>query len=1356
MKHRSSRPATPVRRHLARLTALALSLQVGFASALPYTFTGAAPVYTAQWFNGTATETHEFQYYLDWQGYCNAHAGSSCSNVTYWGSSRNWDLNAVPGIYDEAVVPAGQTVVLASATSVYQGAIPGLTATVDTVTASGRVMLVGTLNIRTGTFADLAFSGGTLNTSGGASVGLLSAAGTFAGNGSTTVINGVASDQWLFGVSTGHTVEFIGTYAGNAANLGNGVQLAPGSMLVNRGSLSNVAVSLNGGANQTTVPKFINPGLIQGNFGGGSVSLYNAGALQVGSGDLADIGPGGVHTGAFSGTSGSRMWFEGPWGQTFQASSSVHSDGLVWFKGGTNNAVHGRFEVAQLQLSNATLSIDSAAPVSLSKVTVDSLARLNLLTPTAPVVGDVSLLGGGQLQVAALDASTTSFASLSLSSGALIVDTPVTVAGPVQWQGGAINNGAALLTAQGGLTLAGSVVAHTLGGSLANAGSAVWTGGDLVLYASGTFQNLAGASFDIEGDLGGYSPGPFGTFANAGLLTKSAGTGMASLNATLRSLSAGSVEAHSGTLFVAGGLDYQGGTLLADSGAALQFGGNSTLAGTVHSSGAVNFAGNALTLAANAQFVNASSQVQVRNLVVNAGATLAPAKVDVFGLLSNAGTLTLAAGASHTANNVQNSGTLTASGDFSVGGTLTNTSTGVLASGANMVVTGSLTNDGSFDNHGTLTAWAGLKNTGVFNNHAGAGVAVQGGNSSLAGTVSNQGDMTFSGTTVLSGSLSNTSGATVTNWGGFTVASGASLANQGSVTNGGTFEIAAGSSLIGSGVYQQSYANALTRVNGTLQASQLNIDDGVLKGTGTVIGNVLLGATAQWKPGNSPGTFTVVGDVSVNGTAWQSPGGGNIELELASSTVFDRIQVSGGARFGDATLDVVLANGYTPHDGDSFAWLSAGSVTSNGAVTANVVGSPLWQALPTFSATGASVELMYVGGSPINSGTPLNFVVRAGESFYLGDSDSANLSTIDVAGDYSNRPGAALTVDSYVAVQSGGRFVNRGQLGIPGDNFTQGALSVGGTLLNQAQGQIYTGSLDNRGSIRNAGTLNVGGDFVNRQGASFDSSGSLNFNPGILTNRGQFNVSGTLQGGEVVNYGTLKVAATGQVTNTFGYVQGNDGSAGAGGPLTQVDGVLQAPRLEIQQGTLAGSGRIVGNVQLSASWLPYGPIVQPGAPGSPMNIDGNLTVIDGFFDVTLSDAGSSRLLVSGGVEFQRTGTVRFLLPTDPQTGALVYVPKAGDSFSWLVAGGGVRGLGGLQWELDMVTGGGLQTLASGYAGGPALDLQVGGIGEVWVASSGDGITFTAAPVPEPGSWGLMVAGVMALFWRARRVHGLKG
>ncbi len=118
------------------------------------------------------------------------------------------------------------------------------------------------------------------------------------------------------------------------------------------------------------------------------------------------------------------------------------------------------------------------------------------------------------------------------------------------------------------------------------------------------------------------------------------------------------------------------------------------------------------------------------------------------------------------------------------------------------------------------------------------------------------------------------------------------------------------------------------------------LQGGTLTGTGLVDADLLVTGGAV-EPGASPGVLTI------DGTYTQQAGTLRIELGGTNPPDHDRLVVSGTATLG-GTLDVVLANGFTPVNGQTFTVLTAGSrqgqfatLTSSDGILYTVQYTPL-------------------------------------------------------------------------------------------------------------------------------------------------------------------------------------------------------------------------------------------------------------------------------------------------------------------------------------------------------------------------------------------------------------------------------
>jgi hypothetical protein len=85
----------------------------------------------------------------------------------------------------------------------------------------------------------------------------------------------------------------------------------------------------------------------------------------------------------------------------------------------------------------------------------------------------------------------------------------------------------------------------------------------------------------------------------------------------------------------------------------------------------------------------------------------------------------------------------------------------------------------------------------------------------------------------------------------------------------------------------------------------------VLRGTGLVIGDVLIGRGGFLEPGNSPGLFSIDGNLTLED-------GSFLTIEIASGVQYDRVDVSGLITLG-GTLQLLFINGFAPGDGESFS-----------------------------------------------------------------------------------------------------------------------------------------------------------------------------------------------------------------------------------------------------------------------------------------------------------------------------------------------------------------------------------------------------------------------------------------------------
>jgi hypothetical protein len=287
---------------------------------------------------------------------------------------------------------------------------------------------------------------------------------------------------------------------------------------------------------------------------------------------------------------------------------------------------------------------------------------------------------------------------------------------------------------------------------------------------------------------------------------------------------------------------------------------------------------------------------------------------------------------------VMNSGTINEGGVFTPagGGDLTNNgiigNTGVIfideelslnnygvINNSNEILTGPFTrafNFGILNNTGMLILLQpenSLSNSGIFNN---------------SGTVSNPGVFFNSGTLNNSGTFTSFSTSFLGNFRNSGLLNDAGTFNTGTFVNSGAVVISSAGLLTMTANGPQSPFNnyiqmaGATFVNGTLNAAAgaiVDIQGGILGGTGTINGDVLMNGVM------SPGSNGVPGALTINGNYEQGATGLFEEL-ISGSNSNGVLDVSGVLSLDPGSLlEITLQGGFDPL-GDSFTILSFGSL----------------------------------------------------------------------------------------------------------------------------------------------------------------------------------------------------------------------------------------------------------------------------------------------------------------------------------------------------------------------------------------------------------------------------------------------
>ncbi len=163
------------------------------------------------------------------------------------------------------------------------------------------------------------------------------------------------------------------------------------------------------------------------------------------------------------------------------------------------------------------------------------------------------------------------------------------------------------------------------------------------------------------------------------------------------------------------------------------------------------------------------------------------------------------------------------------------------------------------------------------------------------------------------------------------------------VTNAGTVQAQTGA--LSFGPFTQSAGTTTAGPGSLVFGSGMNLNGGVLNGTGTISGDVINSGGAV-NPGTSPGALTISGNYNQG-----SSGSLNIELSgTAPGTQYDRLTVTGTATLA-GNLNVALIGGYTPNNGDNFQPLLFGSRSGDFITPYNLPTFPGGTFTPSYTAT---------------------------------------------------------------------------------------------------------------------------------------------------------------------------------------------------------------------------------------------------------------------------------------------------------------------------------------------------------------------------------------------------------------------
>ncbi|HEY3841251.1 MAG TPA: hypothetical protein VGL72_31990 [Bryobacteraceae bacterium] len=658
----------------------------------------------------------------------------------------------------------------------------------------------------------------------------------------------------------------------------------------------------------------------------------------------------------------------------------------------------------------------------------------------------------------------------------------------------------------------------------------------------------------------------------------------------------------------------------------------------------------------------------------------------------------------------------------------------------NVVNGGSITTNGIHSNlssHGSnaFNVSGTLTNNNVFTLSAA-------GDSSNIGTLVNQGSVqTAAGTTLnltnQPGGITNIASGTQYSIGGtFTAGSASALANlqtvdgQLALSNGQTLALTPGSGTLNIGPKSIYTGSAGTIVNGSVSLTN---------GTSwTIAGNVQNQGTLQ----ATGSAFSVTGDFNNAAGASLEAGG---TVNLGTLTNAGTVIVDKGANLSAAAGITAIAR--------NSEWDVLGNFTAGGqnglANLSNIDGALVLANGQTLTSTPGTGTLAATGTLYLGAGTNWtvngNLLANAqGFAQYTQTSGLTIRGTLNVTGDFNNQSLLELsgTLNAATFENTSTFLSDSGAAVHVTGTFTQTAgLSFLQNVTDFAAGQIdiESGLFQTRGFSANTLKVGNGGTVLGGQasvGAPLASGTNFNASPqltiaanGALIDNGTVDFgyfSGNPYGltptpGSINNAGTVTIGSTGTLQAPSSYTQTSG--------VTQVDGSLVSPVVNIQGGVLQGGGTIAGT--------PDGGNAGVALSGAAIQLSDLLAVTGNYsmdsastFFETIAANQFGALDVSGSAGI--AGVLDITLLGD-------FIPTDGEQFAILTAAMGENGA---------------FSLARGGAFGP------GGVDHWQLSYTGNEVLLTAnvVPTPEPATdilVGCALLSLGAIGRRARRQHKSK-
>jgi autotransporter-associated beta strand protein len=520
-----------------------------------------------------------------------------------------------------------------------------------------------------------------------------------------------------------------------------------------------------------------------------------------------------------------------------------------------------------------------------------------------------------------------------------------------------------------------------------------------------------------------------------------------------------------------------------------------------------------LTLLSNttATVVPPAGTLSVSGGVQSASASLAKAGP---GIMSLAGTSSVAGGVSISAGQLNLTGGTLATPSVTVNAGTFNDNGGILS------VT-NLTDNGTASFSVAAQSTVTLNGSGTLNLNPTA-LTISGGGT-FSGPIAGTGAITVSGGALKLSNTDSYSGATSVTGGSLELASPGALATSSvSISTGATFTVDAGATITSTPNFTD---------NGTATFNNTAVGVGALNGAGT------LNLTATALTVTNGGTFS--GPIAGNGSLTVSGGAvilSNVNTYSGATGVTGgSLEIASPGSIASTSISVSLGASLTVDSGAAIS--STANLTSNG--TTNFTNTA--QTIATLNGSGAlnlNPTALTISGGGTFSG-PISgsgAVTISGGTLEIASPGSIANTSVSVS------PGASLTVDSGAAISSTTNLNNNGTT-----NFTNaaqtiatlngsGTVNLNPTALAISNGGIFSGPISGSGAVTiSGGTLELAssGSIANTS-VSVSSGASLQVDSGAtissatnLTNNGTTSFAGSAQSIATLNgSGTLNLNPT--------------------------------------------------------------------------------------------------------------------------------------------------------------------------------------------------------------------------------------